>query len=72
MGIFVGYTDTPHNNHVYFPSLRITVVKRDIKFDEDKAMRCYFERELQLQNDHELLAPKEEPWEVVEQAKSEE
>jgi hypothetical protein len=26
LGVFVGYTETPHNYHVYFPSLRMTVV----------------------------------------------
>ena len=31
VGIFVGYTDTPHNYHVYFPDSRKTVVRRDRK-----------------------------------------
>ena len=26
VGIFVGYTETPHNYHVYFPDSRMTVV----------------------------------------------
>jgi hypothetical protein len=26
LGIFVGYTETPHNYRVYFPSLKMTVV----------------------------------------------
>ena len=39
MRVFVGYTETLHNYRVYFPSLRVIVVRRDIKFDEDKAMR---------------------------------
>ena len=34
VGIFVGYTDMPHNYHVYFPDNRKTVVRRDIKFQE--------------------------------------
>jgi len=38
LGIFVGYTDTP----------RMTVVHRDVKFDEVKAMQFSLERELQL------------------------
>ena len=33
VGIFVGYTETPHNYHVYFPNRRIIVVRWDIKFD---------------------------------------
>ena len=32
VGIFVGYTDTPHNYRVYLPDSRKTVVRRDIKF----------------------------------------
>ena len=38
LGVFVGYTKTPHNCKVYLPSLRMTVVRRDVKFDEEKAM----------------------------------
>jgi len=30
VGIFVGYTDTPHNYHVYLTDSRKTVVRRDI------------------------------------------
>jgi len=37
-----------------------------VKFDEDKAMRCSLKREFQLQPNQEILAPKEEPEEVVE------
>ena len=36
--IFEGYTDTPHNYRVYFPTSHRTVVHRDIKFDKQKAM----------------------------------
>ena len=39
LGIFVGYTDTPHNYHVYLPTSRRTVVHIDLKLDEQKAMR---------------------------------
>ena len=60
------YTETPRNYHVYFPYLRMKVVRRDVNFDEDKEMRCYLERELQLHSYQEILAPKEEPWEVME------
>ena len=49
VGIFVGYTDTPHNYHVYFLDSRKTVVRRDVKFQEEKAMKCSLERELNLQ-----------------------
>ena len=32
VGIFFGYTETPYNYRVYFPDIRMTVVRRDIKF----------------------------------------
>eukprot|EP00253_Pinus_taeda_P012098 PITA_12098 len=38
LGILVGYTDTPHNYWVYFPTIQRIVVRRDLKFDELKAM----------------------------------
>ena len=60
VGIFVGYTDTPHNYRVYFPDSGKTVVRRDIKFQEEKAMKCSLERELHLHADEELLVPKDE------------
>ena len=61
VGIFLGYTDTPHNYHVYFPDSRKTVVRRDIKFHEEKDMKCSLEREPHLHVDEELLVPKDEP-----------
>jgi hypothetical protein len=33
VGIFVGYTETPHNYHVYFLNSKMIVMQRDIKFD---------------------------------------
>ena len=46
--IFVGYTDTRHKYQVYFSTHRMIVVRRDVKFDEEKAMRFSLERELDL------------------------
>eukprot|EP00253_Pinus_taeda_P027804 PITA_27804 len=66
LGVFLGYTKTPHNYRVYFPSLRMTVVRREVKFDEEKVMQCSLERELHIPLGEELLAPKEESQEVVE------
>ena len=43
------------------------MVRRDVKYDEGKAMRCSLERELQLHVVEEILAPKEEPQIDVEQ-----
>jgi len=57
---FVGYTDTPHNYQVYFLTNRMTVVHKDVKFDEQKAMRVSFERELQLHAVEEILVPNSE------------
>ena len=38
LGIFVGYIDTLHNYQTYFPAHRITMVNRDMKFNEEKSM----------------------------------
>ena len=62
--IFLGYTETPHNYRVYFPDSRMTVVRRDIKFNEVKAMNLSLERELHLHAEEELLIPKYEPLDV--------
>ena len=70
IGIFLGYTSTPHNYQVYFPNNRMTVVRWDIKFDEEKFMRLSLERELDLQAEEELLVPKDEP-QYVEQTHAE-
>jgi hypothetical protein len=60
VGIFVGYTETPHNYRVYFPNNKMTVMRWDIKFDEGKPMRLLLERELDLHAEEELLVPKDE------------
>ena len=44
LGILVGYTDTPHNYRLYFPTSWRTMGRRDLKFDEQKAMRASLER----------------------------
>jgi hypothetical protein len=64
VGIFVGYTKTPNNYHVYFPNSKMTVMQRDIKFDEGKAMRLSLEREIDLHAEEELRVPKDESQEV--------
>lgn len=72
LGIFMGYTDTPHNYQVYMLTSQMTVVRRNIRFDEEKGMRVSLERELKLHADKELLAPKvEEPHIDVEQPHAE-
>ena len=62
----MGYTETPHNYHVCFQSLRMKFVWRDVKFDEYKAMLLSLEREIQTPQEEEFLAPKEEPKEFME------
>ena len=56
----MGYTDTPHNYRVFLPISQRTVVCKDLKFDEQKAMRVSLERELKLHAEEELSVPKEE------------
>jgi hypothetical protein len=38
-GIFVGYSETSKSFHIYLPSSRKTVLRRDVKFEEDEAFR---------------------------------
>lgn len=56
LGIFMGYTYTPHKYRVYFLSHKMIMVCRDVNFDEENAMRCSLERVLQLYGYEELLA----------------
>ena len=60
----MGYTEIPHNYHVYFPNSRMTVVRRDIKLNEVKAMNLLLEKELHLHAKVELLFSKDEPQDV--------
>ena len=64
VGIFLEYTDTPHNYRVYLLVHRMTMVRRDVKFDEGKAMQLSLERELELDAVEELLDPKDKPQDV--------
>jgi hypothetical protein len=38
-GIFVGYSETSKAFRIYIPSLRKTVLRRDVRFEEDGAFR---------------------------------
>ena len=60
LGILVGYTNTPHNYRVLFFTNQRAVVRRDLKFDEKKAMQVSLERDLKLHAEEEILVPKEE------------
>jgi hypothetical protein len=61
---FLGYKKTPHNYLVYFPNSEMTVMQRDIKFDEGKSMQLLLERDLDLHVEEELLVPKDESQDV--------
>ena len=72
LGIFVGYTDTPQNYRVSLSTNRMTMVHMDVRFNEEKAMRVYLERELELHVDEEILTYKvEEPQIDVKQTHAE-
>lgn len=60
-GIFTGYIETLHIYWVYMSSLRMTVMRRDVIFDEEKAMRRSPEQEFVIPPEEELLVPNEEP-----------
>jgi len=50
----------------------MTVVRRDARFDEEKAMKVSLEREIELHIDEEILTPKvEEPHIDMEQPHAE-
>jgi hypothetical protein len=55
VGIFVGYTETPHNYRVYLLNNKMNFMRQYIKFDEGKAMRLSLERELDLHAEEELV-----------------
>ena len=42
-GIFVGYSEISKAYRIYIPSLRSVVVRRDVRFEEDKAFRRSWE-----------------------------
>jgi len=37
-GIFVGYSETSKAYRIYIPALRKTVLRRDVRFEEEKAV----------------------------------
>ena len=53
-GIFVGYDETSKAFHIYLPSQRKAVVRRDVKFEEERAFRK--SRELE-QGEQQVPAP---------------
>jgi len=72
LGIFVGYTNAPHNYQIYLLTSRMTMVRRDVRFYEEKAMRVSPKREIELHADEYIWDPKvEEPHIDVEQPHAE-
>jgi hypothetical protein len=56
-GIFVGYNETSKAYRVYIPALKKTMVRRDVRFEEEKAFRKSYDVPTTA-GDQELLAPK--------------
>ena len=38
-GIFVGYNETSKDYQIYIPALQSVVVRRDVRFEEERAFR---------------------------------
>ena len=53
-GIFVGYDETAKAFRIYLPSERKVVVRRDVKFEEERAFRRSRESE---QGEQQVPAP---------------
>jgi transposase InsO family protein len=64
-GIFVGYSETSKAYRVYIPSLRKTVVRRDVKFEEDRALRKAHGTVPATAGDQELETQKTEDTQVT-------
>lgn len=43
IGVFVGHKQKPHNYRVYLSSPRVILMRKDVKFHEEKAMICCLE-----------------------------
>jgi hypothetical protein len=59
-GILVGYSETSKAYRVYIPALRRTVVRRDVRFEEDRAFRKSCGQMPVDEQSQEQSAPKEE------------
>jgi transposase InsO family protein len=64
-GIFVGYSENSKAYRVYIPALRKTVVRRDVKFEEDRALRKAHGTVPTTTGDQELETQKEEETHVT-------
>jgi transposase InsO family protein len=59
-GIFVGYSETAKAYRVYVSTLRRTVIRRDVRFEEGRAIRKSLDHEQIVVEDEEKYAPKQE------------
>lgn len=60
-GIFMGYSETTQEYRVYLLGLEKIVLRRDVRFEEDRALRESLERDkISLPQMEVLLCPKEE------------
>jgi hypothetical protein len=58
-GIFIGYSETSKAYRIYVSGLKKIVIKRDVKFEEEKAFKKFYDVPATA-GDQELVAPKEE------------
>jgi len=56
MGIFAGYSETSKAYRIYIPALRSVVVRRDVKFEEERA----FQRSRELDEREPLATPEQQ------------
>jgi hypothetical protein len=58
-GIFIGYNETSKAYRIYVPTLKKTMVRSDVRFEEERAFRKSYDVPTTA-GDQELIAPKEE------------
>jgi hypothetical protein len=58
-GIFIGYSETSKAYRVYVPTSKKTVVRRDVRFEEEKSFSKSYDVPA-IAGDQEMVAPKEE------------
>jgi hypothetical protein len=64
-GIFVGFSETSKAYRVYILALRKTVIRRDVKFEEDRALRRAHDTVSTTIGDRELGTQKDEETHVT-------
>jgi hypothetical protein len=64
-GIFVGYSETSKAHRIYIPAFRKTLVKRDVKFEEDRTLKKAHDIVPTKARDQELETQKEEETQVT-------